>query len=157
MRPGPLTLYYPAWVPGDHAPDNPITDLAGLKFSAGGKTIPWRRDLVDMFAFHLEIPAGVDSLDAELDFLAAQPSAGFAAGASSTAQLDLLSWNTVLLYPRGLPSDQITFAASLKLPYGWKFGTALPVARQDGDEIDFTPVSLTTLVDSPVISGNFIA
>jgi predicted metalloprotease with PDZ domain len=155
VRPGPLTLYYPAWIPGDHAPDNPITDLAGLKFSAGGKAIPWRRDLVDMFSFHLEIPAGVDSLDAELDFLLAQPSAGFAAGASSTAQLDLLSWNTVLLYPKGLPSDQITFAASLKLPSGWKFGTALPVARQDGDAIDFTPVSLTTLVDSPVISGNF--
>ena len=44
VRPGPLTLYYPEWIPGDHAPDNPITDLAGLKFSAGGKTISWRRD-----------------------------------------------------------------------------------------------------------------
>src|ERR1700691_732760 len=80
VRPGPLTLYYPAWIPGDHAPDNPIADLAGLHFSAGGKAIPWRRDLVDMFSFHLEIPAGVDSLDAELDLLLAQPSAGFAAG-----------------------------------------------------------------------------
>jgi predicted metalloprotease with PDZ domain len=155
VRPGPLTLYYPAWVPGDHAPDNPIADLAGLKFSAGGKTIPWRRDLVDMFAFHLEIPAGADSLDVELDFLLAQPSTGSFAGASSTAQLDLLSWNNVLLYPKGFPADQIAFAARLKLPAGWKFGTALPVAGQTGDEIEFAPVSLTTLIDSPVISGNY--
>ncbi len=154
-RPGPLTLYYPAWIPGDHAPDNPIADLAGLKFSTGGKTIPWRRDLVDMFAFHLEIPAGADSLDAELDFLLAQPSAGFAAGASSTAQLALVSWNNVVLYPKGLPADQITFAASLKLPSGWRFGTALPIATQAGDDIEFIPVSLTTLIDSPVISGNY--
>jgi predicted metalloprotease with PDZ domain len=155
VRPGPLTLYYPEWIPGDHAPDNPITDLAGLKFSAGGKTISWRRDLVDMFAFHLDIPGGVDFLDAELDFLLAQPATGFASAASSTAQLDLLSWNDVLLYPKGFPSDQITFAASLKLPSGWRFGTALPIARQAGDDIEFTPVSLTTLVDSPVIAGNF--
>jgi predicted metalloprotease with PDZ domain len=155
VRPGPLTLYYPAWIPGDHAPDNPIADLAGLKFSVNGKTILWRRDLVDMFAFHLEIPAGADSLDAELDFLLAQPSTGNFAGASSTAQLDVLSWNNVLLYPKGFPADQITFAARLKLPSGWRFGTALPIAKQAGEDIEFTPVSLNTLIDSPVISGNF--
>src|ERR1700683_2001809 len=127
---GALTLYYPEWVPGEHAPDGPIANLAGLKFNAGGKEIPWRRDLVDMFAFHLDIPAGADSLDAELDFLLAQPSTGFAAGAASTAQLALVSWNNVVLYPKGLPADQITFAASLKLPSGWRFGTALPIAIQ---------------------------
>src|SRR5580704_19582847 len=56
VRPGPLTLYYPEWIPGEHMPDGPITNLAGLEFSANGQKIPWRRDLVDMFAFHLDIP-----------------------------------------------------------------------------------------------------
>src|SRR5277367_1116818 len=67
VKPGELTLYYPEWIPGEHAPDGPITDLAGMKFSAGGKEIAWRRDLVDMFSFHLEVPAGADSLDVQLD------------------------------------------------------------------------------------------
>jgi predicted metalloprotease with PDZ domain len=155
IQAGPLTLYYPKWIPGEHAPDGPITDLAGLKFSAGEKPIAWRRDLVDMFAFHLDVPAGVDTLDVDLDFLLSAPATGFSAGASATAQLDLLSWNEVLLYPKGWSTDQLTYAASLRLPAGWKFGTALPVAKQSGDTIEFTPVSLTTLVDSPVIAGRF--
>src|SRR5271155_5743294 len=70
---GALTLYYPEWIPGEHAPDGPVANLAGLKFSAGGKEIPWRRDLVDMFAFHLDIPAGATSLDVQLDFLLSAP------------------------------------------------------------------------------------
>lgn len=155
VQAGPLTLYYPKWIPGEHAPDGPITDLAGLKFSAGGRAIGWRRDLADMFAFHLEVPAGVDTLDIELDFLLSAPPKGFSAGASATAQLDLLSWNEVLLYPKGWPTDQLTYAASARLPEGWKFGTALPVAKQSGDTIEFSPVSLTMLVDSPVIAGRF--
>jgi predicted metalloprotease with PDZ domain len=155
VQPGPLTLYYPAWIPGEHAPDGPVTDLAGLKFTAGGKTISWRRDLVDMFAFHLDVPPGENTLDVDLDFLLSAPASGFSAGASATAQLDLLSWNQVLLYPKGWTAAQLTFEASLRLPDDWKFGTALPVKRHSGDEIDFEPVSLETLVDSPVIAGHF--
>ena len=93
VRPGPLVLYYAKWIPGEHMPDGPIGDVAGLKFTAKGKTIPWRRDLVDMFAFHLEIPAGVESLDADFDFLLSAPASGYSAGASATAELDVLSWN----------------------------------------------------------------
>jgi len=152
---GALTLHYPEWIPGEHAPDGPIANLAGLKFSAGGKEIPWRRDLVEMFTYHLDIPAGVDSLDVQLDFLLSAPATGFSAGASATASLDLLSWNQVLLYPKGSTADAITFEASLRLPEGWKFGTSLPVAGQSGNEIHFAPVSLDMLVDSPVISGRF--
>ena len=60
VSPGPLTLYYPKWIPGEHAPDGPIVNLTGLKFSGNGKTIEWHRDLVDMFAFHLNVPQGVN-------------------------------------------------------------------------------------------------
>jgi predicted metalloprotease with PDZ domain len=155
VQAGPLTLYYPEWIPGEHMPDGPIIEVAGMKFSGGGKTIPWRRDLVEMFSIHLEIPQGVTMLDADLDFLLAAPASGFSAGASATASLDLLSWNQVLLYPKGSPASEITFTPSLQLPAGWKFGTALPGAKENGDTIEFDSVPLTTLVDSPVISGRY--
>ncbi|HVB56046.1 MAG TPA: hypothetical protein VNE63_06380 [Candidatus Acidoferrales bacterium] len=155
VQPGPLTLYYPEWIPGEHMPDGPIVDVAGLRFTAGGKTIPWRRDLVDMFAFHLNIPQQTNSLDVDLDFLLSAPAAGFSGGASATAFLNVLSWNQVLVYPKGYAARDITFVPSLRLPAGWKFGTALPGAKQNGTMIDFAPVPLNTLVDSPVLAGRY--
>jgi predicted metalloprotease with PDZ domain len=152
---GPLTLYYPEWIPGEHMPDGPIIQVAGMKFSGGGKTIAWRRDLVEMFSIHVDVPAGVSTLEADLDFLLSGAASGFSAGASATASLDVLSWNQVLLYPKGLPAKDINFAPSLRLPADWKFGTALPITKQDGATIEFAPVALTTLVDSPVISGRY--
>jgi predicted metalloprotease with PDZ domain len=155
VQPGPLTLYYPEWIPGEHMPDGPIADVAGLKFSAGGKAIPWRRDLVDMFAFHLEIPPGATRLGVDLDFLQSAPASGFSSGASATASLEVLSWNQVLLYPKGPPVNELTFVPSLKLPAGWRFGTALPGAVEKGERIEFSPVPLSTLVDSPVLAGRY--
>src|SRR5580704_15549206 len=93
VQAGPLTLYYPEWIPGEHMPDGPIIQVAGLKFSGGGKTIPWRRDLVEMFSIHVDVPAGVSVLEADFDFLLSGPATGFSAGASATASLNVLSWN----------------------------------------------------------------
>src|SRR5690348_10417576 len=70
--------------------------------------------------------------------------------------MTVVSFNQVLLYPKGWPADQISYTASLRLPPGWQFGTALPIANQSGDEIQFKPVSLYTLVDSPVIAGEYL-
>ena len=154
---GDLTLYYPKWIPGEHAPDGPVTDLAGLFFKANGKTLKWRRDTLDGFTIHVEVPSGVNEVDAELDFLSpATFEGGFSAGSSATDKLAIISWNQVLLYPKGYKSDDINYVASLEIPDGWKFGTALPIASQSGDEIHFAPASLTTLVDSPVITGEFL-
>src|SRR6202522_557959 len=155
VQPGPLTLCYPEWIPGEHMPDGPIINVAGMKFSSGNQVIPWRRDLLEMFLIHLDVPAGVTSLEADLDFLLSAPAGGFSAGASATASLDVLSWNQVLLYPQGSPAKDIPFVASVKFPAGWKFGTALPIAKQDGDTVEFVQVPLTTLVDSPVIAGKY--
>ena len=155
VQPGPLVLYYPQWIPGEHMPDGPINNIAGLKFMAGKKTIPWRRDLLDMFQFHLEIPAGVTSLDISFDFLISGEGSGYSSGASSTANLNDLSWNQVVLYPQGYASTDLTYLPSLKIPAGWKFGTALPGAKQTGDTITFAPVSLSMLVDSPVLAGRY--
>src|SRR5580692_10347122 len=155
--PGTLTLYYPQWIPGEHGPTGPIQDLAGLKFTANGQTLKWRRDLLDGWKFHVEVPAGVSTVNASLDFISPTGEEGlFTGGASATDKMTVLSWNTVLLYPEGWTSDELTYLARLRLPEAWKFGTPLPVASQSGAELKFNPVSLTTLVDSPVIAGEYI-
>lgn len=153
---GELKLYYPKWIPGEHAPDGPILNLTGLKFTANGRPIPWRRDLLDMFTFHLTIPDGVSSLSVDLDYIEPAVTSGFSAGASATDKLVVISWNQNLLYPAGFRAQEITYDATLRLPEGWKFGTALPIAQEAGDEIQFKPVSLNRLVDSPVIAGQYL-
>ncbi len=145
---GALTLYYPKWIPGEHGPTGPIADLTGLKFVGGGKTIPWTRDLLDVYTFHLEIPSGVTQLDATYDYIEPE-------GESATDKLTILEWNSVLLYPAGTPAEQLTYEATLLLPEGWKFGTSLPIASQTATKIEFKPISLDLLVDSPVIAGEF--
>lgn len=155
---GTLTLYYPKWIPGEHAPSGPVIDLTGLKFTGNGQILSWRRDLADNWTFHVEVPAGVQEVHATLDYLSPGESEQslFSAGASATQKMTVISWNQVLLYPQGWTADQIMFSASLRLPSGWKFGTPLPVASNSGDEIHFQPVSLYTLVDSPVIAGEYL-
>ena len=155
--PGTLTLYYPKWIPGEHAPDGPINDLAGLKFSAGGQTLKWRRDLLDGWTINVEVPAGQNEVLADLDFLSpATFAGGFSAGSSATDKLVIISWNQVLLYPKGWKAEDITFSASLKLPHGWKYATALPGAHEVENDLHFSPAPLTTLVDSPVLAGEFL-
>jgi len=145
---GPLTIYYPKWIPGEHGPDGPISSLTGLKFEAGGKTIPWKRDLLDVFTFHVDVPAGVTKLEANYDFI--EPDGG-----SATDKLTVLEWNEVVLYPAGTPAAELTYEAKLTVPEGWKFGTALPVASASGNVVSFKPISLDLLVDSPVIAGEY--
>lgn len=153
--PGKLTLVYPKWIPGEHGPTGPIADLTGLQFFANGQRLTWRRNLDDMFTFELTVPAGVTTLEARLDTVLPAAAEGFSSGASSTAQLDMVSWNQVLLYPQGHHTDEIMFTASLKLPEGWHYGTALPVENESGGQINFRTASLTALVDSPVLAGRY--
>ncbi len=154
VKPGPLTLYYPKWIPGLHEPAGPIANVAGLEFFANGKRIPWQRDLLDVFTFHVDVPAGATQLKVRFDYL--EPNAfGDPAAGSATDKLLDLTWNQVLLYPAGAPSDQIFYRSTLLLPAGWKFGTALPVASQQGDRLEFRKVALNRLVDSPLIAGEY--
>ncbi|HEY2325419.1 MAG TPA: M61 family peptidase [Thermoanaerobaculia bacterium] len=155
---GPLTLVYPKWIPGEHMPTGPITQLAGLHVkTAHGTELAWTRDLVDPFAFHLNVPVGLASIDVDFDYLS--PSATFGGGygesANATQHLGLILFNQVVLYPAGTDTDSLTFKASVRLPAGWKFDTALPIAAQAAGRIDFQPVSLTTLVDSPIVAGDY--
>jgi predicted metalloprotease with PDZ domain len=148
VQAGPLTLYYPKWIPGEHGPDGPVSNLGGLKFDADGTDIPWTRDLLDVWTFHVDVPAGKTRLHVAFDYIES-------AGASATDKLLVLEWNEVVLYPSGATSDKLTYDAKLTLPEGWKFGTALPVGGQQGREVAFKPISLELLVDSPVIAGQF--
>ena len=153
VKPGPFTLLYPQWIPGEHGPTGPIADIVGLKISAGGQTVPWKRDSVNMYAFHMNVPAGASTLDVSLDFISPPDIGAFSAGGSATSELAVLSWNQMLLYPEGTPTDQLNYQATLRVPRGWRYGTALPIASETGDTIQFKPSSLTTLIDSPVLAG----
>jgi predicted metalloprotease with PDZ domain len=148
VKPGPLTVYYPKWIPGEHGPDGPIASLTGLKFEANGKVVPWRRDLLDTFTFHVDVPEGVTQLEANYDYIEPE-------GGSATDKLLVLEWNEVALYPQGTPAAKLIYDAKLILPEGWKFGSSLPVASENGNEVSFKPISLDMLVDSPVDAGQF--
>jgi predicted metalloprotease with PDZ domain len=153
---GPMTLVYPKWLPGEHAPTGPIDDLVGLSFSVGGKLVTWQRDSVDMYAFHVDVPAGAAVLDATFDFLSAGGTSGFSSAASATPHLAVVTWNQLFLYPAGANTDQVNIQASLKLPTGWQYATALHTTGTNNGEIAFSVVSATTLVDSPVLASEFL-
>jgi predicted metalloprotease with PDZ domain len=157
VQPGPLTLVYPKWIPGNHRPSGPIANITGIKMEAAGQTLAWHRDSVDMYAFHVDVPAGANQLLVSLDTITDDGSAG-ASGPSATTNVLDLNWNQVVLYPQGASSDEVQVAPSIQLPAGWKFGTALSnsIEGQDAKNPDmrrFQQVSLTTLVDSPLIAG----
>jgi predicted metalloprotease with PDZ domain len=154
-RPGHLTLYYPKWIQGEHQPSGPINDLSGLRLTAAGKPVPWRRDDVDLYAFHCTVPEGADALEASLEYLIPGDKGGYGAGPATSARLAIVNWYLVTLYPEGRPVRDIPVRASLTLPKGWKAGTALPVESQSGERTQFATVSLETLADSPALCGRF--
>src|SRR5437667_6788051 len=147
--PGPLALFYPKWIPGEHGPTGPINGLSGLRFSANGAPVAWQRDSVEMYEFHVDVPADASALDVDLDYLLPPQGTNFTAGASASQKLAVLSWNTVLLYPQTSSSDALQYDPALRIPAGWKYATALETTSQAAD-IHFETVSLTTLIDSPV-------
>lgn len=152
-KPGPMTLLYPQWIPGEHGPTGPISQLVGLKVRAGSQTLAWRRDSVNMYAFHLDVPSGVSQLDVAFDFISPPEEGGFTSGASATTELAVMNWNQMLLYPEGADPDSFQIQASLKVPDGWKYGTALPIQRESGNEVEFKPAPVTTMIDSPLSAG----
>ncbi|HEX3661201.1 MAG TPA: M61 family peptidase [Acidobacteriaceae bacterium] len=145
-RPGPLTLYYPKYIPGDHAPDGPIGTMMGLEVTAGGKRIAWHRDAVDMFTFHLTVPADTDRIDIRFEFPADH---------RVTPRLMGLEWNDTALYQAGSPTAAQMFQPTLVIPAGWRCATALKTETSHGGRIAFKPVPFNTLVDSPVIAGKY--
>lgn len=170
VQPGPLTVVYPKWIPGEHMPSGPIENQAGFIITTPkGEPVKWERDLVDMFAYHLTVPAGVTTLTIKMDFLAAT-SGSFTAGGSTSANLALLSWNTLLVYPQHVDPASIMVTPSITVPIYWKTGTALTPAKEtehvlhiarpgtgtsSGEDIHYESVPLEQLIDSPVLAGRW--
>jgi len=151
VTPGPFTLVYPKWIPGWHAPSGPLNDVAMLRITASGKALAWQRDLVDMYAFHFDVPAGVSSVDVDMDVLLNSTQEKV-----SSANIAIVNWDRFLIYPSEADAQQVFVKAAIALPAAWDFGTALPVAGRAGKRIDFTTVSLATLVDSPFDCGVYV-
>jgi predicted metalloprotease with PDZ domain len=152
---GPLTLVYPKWIPGEHGPTGPIENMAGFFITANGQPVKWERDKVDMFAYHVTVPQGVTKLEMKIDFLASSSLSGFSAGGSTSENLALLSWNTLLVYPDGTNASDVMFTPSITVPAGWQFGTALDKDGGAGLNTTFRTVSLEQLIDSPVLAGRY--
>src|SRR5579864_2308275 len=147
--PGPLTLVYPKWIPGEHGPTGPIQNLAALRIEANGAPVAWQRDFVDLYAFHLDVPQGAGSVEVTFDQLMTSQDP------MSTPNMVIINWNRVLLYPSGMKSDDVEMAPSILLPAGWGFGTALAGPRRANDRVDFDATTLSTLVDSPLDAGRY--
>ena len=155
VQPGPLTLYYPKWPLPDHSPDGSIANIAGLTVTANGRQLAWRRDLADMFTFHLDVPAGVQSLDLSFQYLSPGSGVWYGDEVWSTPYLVDLDPTQIAFYPAGYYARQIKIQPTVTLPSGWKFATALEVAIQSGDVTRFKPLSFNNFIDSPLIAGEY--
>jgi len=151
--PGPMTLLYPQWVPGNHGPSGPLMQFAGLRLTAGGKPVAWKRDPVNVHAFHVEVPAGATTLEAHYEYLS--PVDQSQGRITMTADILGVQWLSMSLYPAGYATRHIPVQANLTLPAGWQYGTALETERRDGDVVRFKPTDLETLVDSPLFAGRY--
>ena len=148
---GPLVLQYPKFIPGNHADTGPIQLISGVTVTGNGQRIEWVRDTVDPHAFHLDIPAGVSSIEVAFEWLTQPSNAVWRV--VMTPEMVNLQWEKALLYPAGYAHSRITFAPSVKLPAGWQQGSALEATGREGDIITFAPISLEHLADSPMFAG----
>jgi len=157
VRPGPLTLAYPKWIPGEHAADGPLTQLVALQITSGGRVVAWRRDSLDPFSFHVDIPAGVNVLEVRFDYVSPPKSFGDGYGKApdSTAHLIILPFNHFMLYPRDAAAESIEVKADVLIPSGWKFDAALRPERIEGGHIWLPQTTLYTLIDSPLLAGEY--
>ncbi|PTQ13493.1 peptidase M61 [Sphingomonas oleivorans] len=151
--PGPLTLLYPKWLPGNHSPSGAIDKLAGLVVKANGQPLRWMRDPVDVYAFTIDVPQGVTSLEVSFQFLS--PTSGNQGRTVMTPDMLNLQWNAVTLYPAGYFVRRIPVEASVIYPKGWKSATALETDGPAGDTVRYKQVSYETLVDSPIFAGRY--
>ncbi|NID17342.1 M61 family metallopeptidase [Luteibacter yeojuensis] len=152
-QPGPLVLLFPEWIPGHHSPTGPIDQFAGLVVHAGGKRLEWTRDKYNVYAFSVEVPAGATSVDVEFQTLTPQDARQ--GRIVMTPDIVNVQWNQVSLYPAGYDADRIPVDASLKLPAGFQYGSALEQASKSGDTVTFKTIDYDDLVDSPVFAGRY--
>jgi predicted metalloprotease with PDZ domain len=148
---GPLTLLYPQWLPGTHAPEGAIDRFAGLEIQANGQKVSWARDTVQVYAFHLTVPVGVAKLDVTFQYLS--PVGDDTGEAEITSNMMMLEPIRLVLYPAGYFTRQIIVTPDVTFPVGWQFATALDGASGTGGHVTFKPAPLETVADSPIVAG----
>jgi len=150
-RSGPMTLLYSEWIMGNHAPRGPIYNYSGLRITANGKAVPWTRDPGDVYAFHVDVPAGAKSLDVEAQFLSAVETPQ--GPIMITPEMLRLNWYVAALYPAGHFARRVNFDVTVKLPQGWGYATALETASSSGNTIKFKTAPWDVVIDSPLFAG----
>jgi len=148
---GDLVMLYPKWIPGGHSPRGDIKNATGIRFSANGQALKWKRDPLDVYAFHVAVPQGVSAVDVEFQYVSS--TAENQGRTVMTPDMSSIQWLSLSMYPAGHYVRQIPVQASVILPTGWKAATALRPSGQTGDRIDYPTTSYEILVDSPLIAG----
>ena len=155
--PGPLALLYPKWIPGRHRPVGQISNLSGLRVTAGGEQLAWKRAGDDPFTIHLTVPEGANEVEVKFDLLLAAGSEGGAMFMTvASPKVLTMNWNDVLVYPRTANALDRPYRAVVKLPAGWKYGTALAASEEKDGRAAFREVPLETLIDSPLLAGEHV-
>ena len=152
--PGPLTLFYPEWLPGNHSDSGQIEKIAGIKVSANGQPIKWLRDSADVYAFKIDVPAGATSVDVEFQYLS--PTAAAQGRITVTPEITNLQTISQVMYPAGYYVRRIPISATITFPEGWKYATALEAASTIGSTVTFKTVPLDVFVDSPLMAGKYV-
>ena len=155
---GRVALWYPKWVPGSHGPGGPIANLAGISFqTASGKSLSWKRTPGEVYRFEVDVPADVDVLHSSLHYIADQPTTtSFGHDCFGGSQLGVINPSSVLLCLEAADIDRQEIITDVVLPPNWSIATALPnteTSEGDSNDHSFGPVSLRTLVDSPLMFG----
>jgi predicted metalloprotease with PDZ domain len=153
-KPGELILLYPQWLPGNHAPSGPLMNYTGIRFTGNGQPLKWVRDPVNVYAYRVTVPAGVKQVDIDAQYVS--PVEATQGANMITPEMLRLNWWIAALYPAGHYSRQVMIDASVKLPPGWDFGTALETESSIGGVTKFKTVPFDVLIDSPLISGKYL-
>ena len=146
---GPVELTTPEWIPGAHGPRGPVANIVGVVFTANGVVLAWHRDDVNLYAYHLVVPAGVTTLHAHLECIAPR----------STRVTATLEWESLMLYPAHMPVREIAIQPTAIVPVGWGIGTSLkPISPYDpahltGGTVHYAATTVEMLEDSPVMTG----
>jgi len=151
-RPGPLTLAYPKWVPGEHGPTGPLSSVLDLTISANGQVLTWKRDPGEMYELAITVPAGASRIEVDFDTLHTGTGLYGGNAVANATMIDVM-WNQVVLYPKGARASALTVEPNVKLPKGWRYATPLTGATEHDGVVSFAKVSLEMLVDSPLIAG----
>ena len=156
---GKLKLWFPKWVPGTHGPYGPVQNVGGMRLlTPQGQALAWRRDELEPYRIECDVPDGTIEITVQLDMICNEPASQAAAYLSyGNHAVGIINWGTCLLYPEGPSRDDIQAHLYLRLPSKWKYATALKTEGTRDGRSSFQTMSLTDLVDCPLIAGEHFA